>query len=163
MATDPRLLSFAVQMRREPSPTEKLAWALLSRGRLAGFRFRRQHILPPYIADFYCAVARLVVEFDGESHAGQEENDRTRERFMESCGLKVVRFWNSELYDDADAVMGAIYHECVERSSADPRFAPRIDASGQFTRRRKRGTNPSPPPPPSRCSDGDPSPAGRGG
>jgi very-short-patch-repair endonuclease len=163
MNTDPRLIVYARQMRREPSPTEKLAWSLFRRGQLSGFRFRRQHVLPPYIADFYCAVARLVVEFDGDSHVGQEENDRIRERFMESCGLKVIRFWNSELYEHPDAVIETISHECVARVSADERFTGRIDEWGQFARRRVRGTKTTPPPPSSLRSVGDPSPTGRGG
>jgi very-short-patch-repair endonuclease len=135
MPADPRLIAFARLMRREPSPTEKLAWRLFRLRRLAGFRFRRQHLIPPYIADFYCAAARLVVEFDGDSHIGQEENDRIRQQFLESQGLRVMRFWNVELFDDADAVVETVYRACVAGVSADSRIAGRIDESGQFTRR----------------------------
>jgi len=138
MPADPRLIAFARQMRREPSPTEKLVWRMLRLRRLAGFRFRRQHLVPPYIADFYCAAARLVIEFDGESHVGQEENDRIRQRFMESKGLRVLRFWNAELFDDADAVVETIYRACVAGVSTDPRIAGRLDESGQFSRRTRR-------------------------
>ena len=68
MDTDPRLLEFARRMRREPSPAEDAMWRLLRNRRLAGFRFRRQHPIPPYITDFYCSVAKLVIELDGDTH-----------------------------------------------------------------------------------------------
>jgi very-short-patch-repair endonuclease len=129
MDTDPRLIEFARRMRHEPSPTEQIAWRLLRGHRLAGFRFRRQHPIPPYIADFYCATARLVIEFDGDSHAGQEEADRIRVRFLESQGLVVLRFWNAELFERPDAVAETIYRSCVSRVSADPTFAHRIATS----------------------------------
>ena len=131
--TDPRLLGFARRMRRTPSPAEKLAWRLLRGHRLAGFRFRRQHPVAPYIADFYCAVARLVVELDGDTHVGQEENDRVRTLFLESRGLKVLRFWNAELFEDSDTVIENIYRECVRRIGSEPRFTGRITEWGQFT------------------------------
>ena len=133
MNTDPRLIAFARQMRREPSPAEKLAWRLLRGHRMAGFRFRRQHPIEPYIADFYCAVARLVVEFDGDTHVGQEENDRIRTGFLGSRGLKVLRFWNSELFEDSKSVIETIYRECVQRVTARPELAERMTDMGQFT------------------------------
>jgi very-short-patch-repair endonuclease len=133
METDRRLIAFARQMRHEPPPTEKLMWRLLRHRRLAGFRFRRQHPIPPYIADYYCAVARLVVELDGESHLGNEEADRVRHGFFESLGLRVLRFWNTQVFDDQEAVLEAVYRACVERVREDPRFASRLSEGGQFT------------------------------
>lgn len=139
MDTDPRLIAFARRMRREPSPAEKLAWRLFRGSRLAGFRFRRQHPIEPYIADYYCAVAKLVIELDGDTHAGQEENDRVRTRFLESRGLRVLRFWNAELFEDSDAVVETVYQECVRRISADSRFAGRLDEWGQFIAKSSEG------------------------
>ncbi len=132
MSIDRRLIVFARQMRRVPSPTEKLVWRLLRSHRLSGFRFRRQHPVEPYIADFYCAVAQLVIEFDGDTHVGQEENDRVRTQLLESRGFKVLRFWNSELFDDSETVIEAIYRECVRRVSNDSRFVGRLSEWGQF-------------------------------
>src|SRR5262245_44392714 len=93
--TDSRLIEFARRMRKEPSPTEHRMWAILRDRRLAGFRFRRQQPIPPYIADYYCAVARLVVELDGETHLGTQEADRIRQDFIEKEGYRVLRFWNT--------------------------------------------------------------------
>jgi len=105
MNTDPRLITFARRMRHEPAPTERLMWKLLRDRRLAGFRFRRQHPIPPYIADYYCAVAKLIVELDGDTHVGREEQDREREDFFRSLGYRVLRFWNNQLFEDEDAVL----------------------------------------------------------
>src|SRR6266545_4774834 len=132
MRADPRLIEFARQMRREPPPTERIMWRLLRGHRLAGFRFRRQQPVPPYIADYYCAVAKLVIEVDGDSHAVNEEADRVRNEWFEERRLKVLHFWNSEVFDDPDAVLETIYRTCIERGASDPRFAGRIDASGRF-------------------------------
>src|SRR5262249_11290238 len=109
MPTDPRLIEFARRMRKEPSPVERRMWVLLRDRRLGGFRFRRKHPIPPYIADFYCAVTRLVVELDGESHIGSEEDDRLRQGFLEKAGYQVIRFWNNLVFDDPDTVIGEVY------------------------------------------------------
>jgi len=140
---DPRLLEYARRMRTAPSPTERLDWRLLRRRRRGGFHFRRQHPIPPYIADFYCAVAKVVVEVDGDSHVGQEDNDRRRQEFLESLGLKVLRFWNSRVFDEQDSFTETVYQECLVRVEADPRLAGRLDDAGQFRRRDSGPTAPA--------------------
>jgi len=69
----------------------------------AGFKFRRQHVVGPFIVDFFCASCSLGVEIDGETHLGRERADFKRQRFLETEGLKVLRFWNTEVYDDLEA------------------------------------------------------------
>jgi len=59
---------------------------IATQSELAGFRFRRQHPIPPYIADYYCAVAKLIIELDSDSHIGAEEHDLLREEFFNSQG-----------------------------------------------------------------------------
>src|SRR5262245_65596999 len=102
MPPDPRLLEFARQMRREPTPAAKLMWRLLRNRRLAGYKFRRQHPLGLYIADFYSREAALVVELDGDSHFTPEgiEHDRIRNEYMRSLNLLTLRFLNSEVFDN---------------------------------------------------------------
>jgi very-short-patch-repair endonuclease len=116
MNTDPRLIAFARQMRHE----------------ISGFRFRRQHPVPPYIADFYCAVAKLIVEVDGESHIGNEEQDRLREETLKSQGYRVLRFWNPEAFDNEDAVLETIYQACIDGVKGNPLVSHRIDEWGYF-------------------------------
>jgi very-short-patch-repair endonuclease len=121
MKKDPLLKSRSRALRREMTPAEKILWGRLRDRRFAGFKFRRQHVIGPYIVDFYCAQARLVLEIDGETHLGRERPDQTRQSWLEGQGLKVVRFWNTEVYDDGDPVMEIIWRECVARcGKADP-------------------------------------------
>jgi very-short-patch-repair endonuclease len=132
MKYDRRLLKFARRMRHEPSPAEQIMWKLLRHHQLAGFRFRRQHPLPPYILDFYCSAARLVVEVDGETHFGQEQYDLDREAHLNDRGLRVMRFWNTQVFDESESVLEAVYAACLEGGRDNPRVRHKLDASGQF-------------------------------
>jgi len=136
---DPRLIEFARRMRARPSPTEALAWRLLRRRRRGGFYSRRQHPIPPYIADFYCASAELVIEVDGDSHAGQEENDGRRQQFLEALGRKVLRFWNNKVFEEQDSFTETVYQECVLRVASNPLFVGRVDEWGQLQKRTQSG------------------------
>jgi very-short-patch-repair endonuclease len=84
-------------------------WQALRGRNLAGARFRRQHAIGRYIVDFYCSRARLVVEVDGPSHEGSEEEDAIRQRTLESSGLRLLRFTNQQVLESLDAVIDAIY------------------------------------------------------
>jgi len=77
-------------LRRAMTEPERVLWALLRR-RQQALRFRRQHAMGLYILDFYCPAAQLCVEVDGPSHAGQEEHDSARTRWLNAQGVKVVR------------------------------------------------------------------------
>jgi len=79
------------------------------RGRnIGGLKFRRQHPIEPYIVDFYCAIASLIVELDGESHDGREAYDSRRSKFLKSLGLTVMRVTNDQVLDNLDGVAAAI-------------------------------------------------------
>jgi len=111
---------------------EQFAWQLLRGHRLAGFRFRRQQPIPPYIADFYCSAAKLVIELDGDTHVGQEQEDQHRQAILESYGLKVLRFWNTSVCEDPEMFTETVYRECVNRVSNDTRPTQQITEWGQF-------------------------------
>ena len=113
-----KLVAHSRRMRHEPAPAEALMWRLLRGRRLAGLKFRRQHPVGPYIADFYCAAALLVVELDGESHVGQETRDRARDTHFADLGLLVMRFWNSQLYEEQEAVVEEVYRVATGRIAA---------------------------------------------
>jgi adenine-specific DNA-methyltransferase len=89
--------------------------------RFGGFRFRRQHIIGCYIADFYCAVSALVLELDGESHLGAADYDRVRQSYLEKQGLKVLRFWNTQVFEELEPVLEVIWAECQQRAVHPPR------------------------------------------
>ena len=88
----------ARRLRREMSLPEVLLWREL-RGASSGLRFRKQHPIPPYYADFYCAAARLVIEIDGIAHdmGDRPERDAERNRFLDERGYKVLRIPASEV------------------------------------------------------------------
>jgi len=95
---------------------ERRLWALLRRKQLAGYRFRRQHPMGTYIADFFCPSAKLIVELDGGQHSEDEQmhRDEIRTRWLALRGYRVLRIWNSDLKqrpnDILDMIMDAIQH-----------------------------------------------------
>lgn len=96
------------QLRRDQTEAERVLWERLRDRRLAGFKFRRQHRIGPYYADFACAEAMLVVELDGSQHLEQVDCDAARTRFLESLGYRVLRFWNDEVMVRTEDVLEAI-------------------------------------------------------
>lgn len=149
MPPDPRLLEYARAMRREPTPAERVMWRLLRNRQLAGYKFRRQHPLGLYIADFYSRDAALVVELDGDSHFTPEEieHDRIRHAYLESLDLCVLRFLNPDVFDNADAVVELIGKTCAGRSGLLRRRTPR-------PHRQPRDRRPQSPSPPLRGGEG---------
>ncbi|MBI3408290.1 MAG: endonuclease domain-containing protein [Planctomycetes bacterium] len=103
-------------------PAEALLWRELRNRRLGGFKFRRQHPVGAYVADFACVECKLVVELDGESHLSRKPRDQVRTTSLESEGWQVLRFWNTEVYDDTEAVKQSIYNACIgcTRRAAPP-------------------------------------------
>jgi very-short-patch-repair endonuclease len=89
---NPSLYGTARRLRREMTPAEKVLWKHLRNRRFAGFKFRRQQPVDYYVVDFFAPAVWLVVELDGESHVGKDVHDAKRQAYLESQGLRVVRF-----------------------------------------------------------------------
>lgn len=98
----------ARELRRDSTKPEKICRGLLRDRRLSGVKFRRQHPIGPYFADFACTSAKLVIEIDGEHHAFQLERDARRTAFMERQGWRVVRFWANEVLESPEGIWRAI-------------------------------------------------------
>jgi very-short-patch-repair endonuclease len=98
----------AIDLRKQATHPEKLLWSILSGRQLAGLKFRRQHPIEPYIVDFYCAEANLVIELDGESHNGREGYDAERTTKLEYLGVQVLRVTNDEVLTNLDGVAEGI-------------------------------------------------------
>lgn len=98
-------------LRKVMPEAEKKLWALLRRKQLDGFRFRRQHPVPPYFLDFYCFAQKLAVELDGWQHGDDaaQAYDTRRDAYIAARGIRVLRFWNEDVFDHADDVVAAIY------------------------------------------------------
>jgi adenine-specific DNA methylase len=113
-------LAFARSLRQQQTDAETKMWYLLRDRRLAGKKFRRQHPIPPYVVDFYCHEASLVIEIDGGQHAEQRRYDEARTRHFQERGLKVLRFWNHEVLKETEAVLHAIWVALHEPSPPTP-------------------------------------------
>ena len=98
----------ARRLRANMTEAERKLWALLRRKQLQGFRFRRQVPLGRYVADFACMSAQLVVELDGGQHTERTEHDERRTAWLKSVGYRVLRFWNGEVFTNADGVLETI-------------------------------------------------------
>ncbi|HEX6962553.1 MAG TPA: endonuclease domain-containing protein [Lacipirellula sp.] len=98
-----------MNLRKSTTKPEQLLWSILRGRQLGGLKFRRQHPVEPYVVDFYCAEAKLVVELDGESHNGREEYDERRSEFLAKLGLKVFRVTNDDVLTNLDGVAEGIY------------------------------------------------------
>jgi adenine-specific DNA-methyltransferase len=85
----------ASRLRREMTDVERALWAILRNRQLEGFKFRRQATMGPYVVDFLCVEAALVIELDGGQHS--EERDAARTAYLETKGLTVMRFWNNDV------------------------------------------------------------------
>ncbi len=94
-------------MRGAPTEAEQRLWRLLRDRRLGGLKFRRQVPIGPYIVDFLCVGARLIVEADGSQHGGSR-HDETRDAFLASEGWSVLRFWNHDILRNSEGVLDTI-------------------------------------------------------
>jgi very-short-patch-repair endonuclease len=101
-----RTLATAKTLRTAPTDAESRLWYHLRARRLQGFKFRRQHPVPPYVADFYCEDLKLVIELDGSQHS--EEADLSRTNALRRQGLLVLRFWDNQALQEMESVLEAI-------------------------------------------------------
>lgn len=124
MKLDPQLLEFAKVMRSNATDAEHLIWQLLRAKRFMNLKFRRQHVIAPYIVDFYCHELDLVVELDGSQHGTDngKEYDAERTTFLEALDLKVVRYWNHDVLKNTESVLGDLWNVCLhlKRESTSP-------------------------------------------
>jgi len=102
------LIERARQMRQSPTPAEALLWRTLRNKKLAGYKFRRQHIIHIFIVDFYCPVKKLIIEIDGSVHDQQIEYDRIRTKDLQAMGYQVLRFSNEAVLEETPQVLETI-------------------------------------------------------
>ena len=95
-------------LRHESSRAEQICWELVRAKRIVGVKFRRQHPIGPYFADFACVSKKLVIEIDGEHHAFQVEADASRTAAMKQRGWRVVRFWANEVVKNPEGIWAEI-------------------------------------------------------
>ncbi len=105
-------LERARELRSKLTDAERELWLHLRAGKLNGRKFRRQHPIPPYTVDFFCASAKLVIELDGSQH--NEKMDAARTRALEKLGFKILRFWDNEVLTQTEAVLEAIWNVAAQ-------------------------------------------------
>ncbi|MBM6594179.1 endonuclease domain-containing protein [Microvirga pudoricolor] len=106
----PSLRSFANEQRSIPTRAEDLFWQQVRAGRFHGYKFKRQVPITPYIADFLCAAARLIVEFDGVPHERPEQqaHEMRRDAFLRAQGFRVLRFSNDLMLGNGNVVLDSV-------------------------------------------------------
>jgi very-short-patch-repair endonuclease len=109
----------AREFRRNDTDAEARLWEALRAHRLGGWKWKRQVPWGPYFLDFLCVDAGLVVEADGGQHADQVAYDRRRTAYLERSGLRVLRFWNSDILTNRDGVCLTILEACGGERPAD--------------------------------------------
>jgi len=111
-------IKFARQLRKQETWAEKLVWSWLRDRRFSGYKFRRQHPIGGYYLDFFCQEAALNIELDGRQHGSSDEqqHDTEREKFLQSHGIKTLRFWNSHLRRNAQGIRDTIFNELQKRA-----------------------------------------------
>jgi very-short-patch-repair endonuclease len=134
---DPQLLALARHMRHEPAPAEERVWRCLRNRQLNGFKFRRQFTVDRYIADFYCAECRLVVELDGDSHSEREALDAARTAHLKAKGYGVFRCTNVDVFENLDGMLETLLRECEARRNLPD--GPSPPPSPPSTREREPG------------------------
>ena len=135
----------ARDLRREPTDAERKLWQYLRGARVDGLKFRRQHPVPPYIADFCCVARMLIIELDGSQHSPAVDAARTA--YLESRGYRMLRFWNNDVLTKTDSVLEAIWNAV---HAPDPLPNPRpgpAQRAGHSRRTRASGSPSSPPHP----------------
>lgn len=102
-------------LRRHMPNAETVLWQKICRRQIAGVKFRRQYGIDRFVVDFYCPSLRLVIEVDGPTHQGSEAQtyDQARQQFIESLGIEFLRFTNSEVYQNLDAVLEIIHQKVL--------------------------------------------------
>lgn len=113
--TAPQIFEAAKQLRNEMTAAEQLLWQFLKLER-KGLKFRRQHAIGVYVADFYCHRAKLVIELDGSVHDNPEvaERDVIREQDLKEWGYTIIRFNNKEVFGNVESVVNEIRNRVNE-------------------------------------------------
>jgi very-short-patch-repair endonuclease len=111
----PELLRIAADLRKSMTPAEKILWEKLRNKQVKGIRFRRQHPIKDFIADFFCYNAMLVIEVDGSIHdeIKQRERDEQRTLILKRLGIKEIRFTNYEVINYTVQVIEIIEKESI--------------------------------------------------
>jgi very-short-patch-repair endonuclease len=131
------MLERAQQLRITSNAAERRMWSIVRSRRLTGLKFRRQHLIGDYVADFVCLAARLVIEVDGDTHGSDEAEakDTRRTEAIERAGFRVIRFWNDYVLHNADGGLEDMILEALMASALPASEKARLEAQGYVATR----------------------------
>ena len=117
-----QLTGAARELRKRLTDVERKLWWQLRDRQLANFKFRRQRPIGPYVVDFICEEAMLIVELDGSQHkeATNADHDAARTAYLESRGYLVIRVWNTDVNLNIDGVLTSIHATATSRLAPSP-------------------------------------------
>ena len=104
-------------LRKNMTDAERAIWQSVRNRQLGGFKFRRQKPIGPFIVDFVCVEKKIIIEVDGGQHALNTEHDDKRSEFLRNKGYKILRFWNSDVLNEKNAVLEEILINLKETPS----------------------------------------------
>ena len=112
----PQIFGNAKQLRRNPTPEEELLWKFLQNKQLENAKFRRQHPMSRYVADFYLHEIKLVIELDGKHHEDPDQlfYDMDRSEVLEVYGVTILRFKNDQVVFSTKEVLEEIRNEIIK-------------------------------------------------
>jgi very-short-patch-repair endonuclease len=118
----PKLHTYRRNLRETLTPAEAALWSLINNKQLLGRKFRRQHSIEKFIADFYCAEEKLIIELDGEVHNDpmQTAYDEARDNRLKELGYKVLRFENKMVFQQTKSVLETITATFDKREATSP-------------------------------------------
>jgi very-short-patch-repair endonuclease len=102
------IVDLARQMRVTMTPAEELLWSAIRRRQMDNLRFRKQHPIGRYIADFCCPERKLIIELDGNVHDDRKEYDKNRDEYLRGCGYRIVRFSNDDVLSRLEKKMKSL-------------------------------------------------------
>jgi len=117
------IIDNAKDLRQNMTDAEKKIWQHLRDRRFENLKFRRQHPIPPYVADFFCEDLNLIIELDGGQHS--PETDEKRSDFLNQQGFIVLRFWNNDVLSNIEGVLTEIKNKILEGVPLTPALSRR--------------------------------------
>lgn len=110
------------QLRKNMPPAEVILWQRLRGRQVLGYKFRRQYSVGPYVLDFFCPTLRLGIELDGDSHfrEGAKQKDRERDKYIRSFGIHVLRFLNTDVYENLEGLLELLVGAMRQREAEQP-------------------------------------------
>lgn len=120
-----RYISLRRKLRKHPTRAEAWLWYHLQNRKFLGYKFRRQHSVGRFVLDFFCAELLLGIEVDGATHLDPVtiEQDKERQQWIESHGVRIIRFTDQEILGDTDAALAKLRQALLSTHPSSPRRA----------------------------------------